>query len=83
MPDATRPQRRRRWGRIVWVSALNPRKGKKLFIGLNGVGHELAVPEQRVGSHRGEEILRGFFVRDVDGFLECIAYGFSFSQICP
>lgn len=52
----------------VKASALHPREGEELLIGLNGVGHELPVPEQRVGSHRGGEILRGFFVCDPDSF---------------
>ena len=52
----------------VKASALNPRKCKKLLVRLNGVGHELTVPEQRVGSHRGGEILGGFPVRDLDSF---------------
>ena len=50
------------------MSALHPREGEELLIGLNGVGHELPVPEQCVGGHRGGEILRGFFVCDPDGF---------------
>ena len=52
----------------VKASALHSREGEELLIGLNGVGHELPVPEQRVGGHRGGEILRGFPVRDPDSF---------------
>ena len=52
----------------VKASALHPRKGEELLVRLNGVGHELPVPEQCVGGHRGGEILRGFFVCDPDGF---------------
>ena len=50
------------------MSALHSREGEELLVRLNGVGHELPVPEQRVGGHRGGEILRGFFVCDPDGF---------------
>ena len=56
------------FSRYVKASVLNPRKCEELLVRLNGVGHELSVPEQRVGSHRGGEILRGFFVCDPDGF---------------
>lgn len=52
----------------VKASALHPREGEELLVRLNGVGHELPVPEQCVGGHRGGEILRGFFVCDPDGF---------------
>ena len=52
----------------VKASALHSREGEELLVRLNGVGHELPVPEQCVGGHRGGEILRGFFVCDPDGF---------------
>ena len=54
---------------LCWGSSgLNSRKGQKLLVGLDALGHKLSIPEQGVCGHRGGHILRRFLVGDMDDF---------------
>lgn len=54
---------------LCWGSSgLNSRKGQKLFVGLDALGHKLSIPEQGVCGHRGGHIPRRLLVGDMDDF---------------
>ena len=61
-----------------YSSRQDSRKGQKLLIRLEALGHKFPIPEQGVSRHRRRHILRRFFICDMSDFQRDIALPGSF-----